>query len=173
MKVLATTPKTPTKKNYKRFKWPGTKSGKIGVRSTYCSTFAERKRARSVSAIARNFVAANNSMMYCPRCNNTHWVKTNHRNLKDRLAILLLRRPLRCIKCDRVRLGSIFLDFKPLGARKPKRKIARDNDISELKCPQCGSSVRRSHRRSIERLIFFIRAYRCLDCRTRFRTVRL
>lgn len=92
----------------------------------------------------------------------------------EQMAWLILRRPYRCIKCDRVQLGSVFLDFHLGGARKPKRKVARDHkDISKLKCPECGSAVRRSRRKGIEKLIFFARAYRCHECEARFRTYKL
>lgn len=110
-------------------------------------------------------------MMYCARCNNTHWVKMEPRRSADRLAMLRLKRPYRCIKCDRIQLGSIFLDFKWSKLAKPKRKIGRDKpNTSDLKCPECGGTVRRSRRRGIERLLFFTRAYRCSECATRFRT---
>ena len=113
-------------------------------------------------------------MMYCPKCNNTHWVKIKPRRLADRLAILRLKRPYQCIKCDRIQLGSIFLDFKWSSPRKPKRKIPRDKpNASDLKCPECGGSVRRSRRRGVERLLFFLRAYRCSQCEARFRTFKL
>jgi transcriptional regulator NrdR family protein len=113
-------------------------------------------------------------MMYCPRCNNTHWKPTEGRKLRERLAWLLLRRPYRCIKCERIQLASIFLDFQWPGPRKPRRKIARDQgDITELKCPECGGSVRRSRRRGIERLMFFAKAYRCSECTARFKTFKL
>src|SRR5690349_21775679 len=113
-------------------------------------------------------------MMYCPRCNNTHWVPTEGRDVLEQLAWVILKRPYRCIKCDRVQLGSLFLDFHLTGPRKPKRKIPRDKKkIQDLKCPECGSSVRRSRRRGLERLLFFTRAYRCSDCDARFRTFKL
>src|SRR5438094_328516 len=112
-------------------------------------------------------------MMYCPRCNNTHWVKIKARDYRDRLAILRLKRPYRCTKCDRTRLGSIFLDFTLSRPRKPKRKVPVDkSDTSVLRCPECGGGVRRSRRHAIERLLFFIRAYRCLQCKARFRTLK-
>lgn len=89
----------------------------------------------------------------------------------EQLALLLLRRPYRCIKCDRIQLGSIFLDFQWRGPRKPRRKVARDrDDITEMKCPECGGPVRRSRRRGFERLMFFSRAYRCSECEARFKT---
>jgi hypothetical protein len=109
-------------------------------------------------------------MIYCPRCNNTHWVTTRHRDWLDRLAILRLKRPYRCIKCDRVRLGTIFLDFGISRPRQTRRKLVENEDAPLLKCPTCGGVVRRAHRRMIERLLFFVRAYRCLECQSRFRT---
>jgi hypothetical protein len=113
-------------------------------------------------------------MMYCPRCNNTHWIRTKRKTILERISLLALKRPYRCKKCDRVQLGSIFLDFTLSGPRKPKRKIARDKkDSSDLKCPECGGNVRRSHRRGLERVLFFTRAYRCFDCEARFRTIKL
>jgi predicted RNA-binding Zn-ribbon protein involved in translation (DUF1610 family) len=39
----------------------------------------------------------------------------------------------------------------------------------ERKCPHCGSSeIARSHRRLPERLLFFVKPYRCNDCQRRF-----
>jgi uncharacterized protein with PIN domain len=113
-------------------------------------------------------------MMYCPRCNNTYWVRSRPRDVSERLAILRLKRPYRCTKCGRMRLGSIFLDFKWFGPRKPKRKFVRDKgSASSLTCPECGSGVRRSRRRALERVLFFLKAYRCVDCRARFWTLKL
>src|SRR5215831_1170163 len=113
-------------------------------------------------------------MMYCPRCNNTHWVKAAARDFCDNLSWLALTRLYRCIKCDGVQRGSVFLDFHLSTPRKPRRRIAWDRqDSSELICPQCGGGVRRSRRRGLEQLLFFSRAYRCLACEARFRTVRL
>src|SRR5258706_4973498 len=104
-------------------------------------------------------------MMYCPRCNNTHWDKIKGRHFKDHLAILRLKRPFRCTKCDRVRLGSVFLDFSWSRVRKSKRKPPISKSEAEnMRCPECGGGVRRSHRGTIERLLFFVQAYRCLHC---------
>src|SRR5262245_59789961 len=95
-------------------------------------------------------------MMYCPRCNNTYWIRIDPRGIKDRIAVLRLKRPYRCVKCERVRLGSIFLKFVE----------------PELKCPKCGSDVRRAHRSPWERMILIVRPYRCLKCQARFRKFR-
>ena len=114
-------------------------------------------------------------MMYCPRCNNTHWVTGEPRGLLDNLSWLVLRRRYRCIKCDHSRFGSVFLDFQTSKPLKPKRKIARDRkDITELRCPECGGeNIRRSRRRGFERLLLFSRAYRCAACEVRFRTIKV
>ena len=92
----------------------------------------------------------------------------------DRLAILRLHRPYLCIKCKRVRLGWVFLDFtlrRP--TLHPKRKIAFDKPhLVDLRCPECGGDVRRSRRTLIERMLIFIRPYRCLRCDVRFRTLK-
>jgi hypothetical protein len=112
-------------------------------------------------------------MMYCPRCNNTHWEPVEPRNFLDRLAILRLQRPYRCEKCDRVRLGWIFLDSnsKP---RKPRRKIPFATlRVEDMRCPECGGGVRRSRRNGLERWLIFIRVYRCMECRNRFRTLKV
>ncbi|MBI2149534.1 MAG: hypothetical protein HYU27_02870 [Acidobacteria bacterium] len=108
-------------------------------------------------------------MMYCPRCNNTHWVKTGKRRPEDRLAILRLKRPYKCIKCDRIQLGSIFLDYKwpKLFSRKKREKRSKA-DKEQVKCPHCGGAVRRSRRKGLERLLIFWRAYRCSQCDVRF-----
>jgi DNA-directed RNA polymerase subunit RPC12/RpoP len=107
--------------------------------------------------------------MYCPRCNNTHWLIARPRDWLDRLAILRLKRPYRCIKCERVRLGYIFLDFRTSRPRKREKK----QHESILKCPWCGGVVRRTHRKALERLLFFVRAYRCIECQARFRTFKV
>src|SRR5436190_23547463 len=110
-------------------------------------------------------------MLYCPRCNNAHWDKARARNMRDGFAILGLKRPYQCTKCNRVRLGWIFLDLKWESSPKPQRKKHRHKSkTAELKCPVCNSSANRSHRRGLERLLFFIKAYRCSKCEHRFRT---
>ena len=113
-------------------------------------------------------------MMHCPRCNNTHWTRTKARRAEDSLAILRLKRPYRCIKCDRIQLGSIFLDFKwPKISEKNRKRERRKKDSPNVKCPACGGEVRRSRRRGIERLLIFWRAYRCSHCDIRFRSLKL
>ena len=108
-------------------------------------------------------------MMYCPKCNNTHWVKTKPRHFTDRLGILRLKRTYKCIKCNRIQLGSIFLDFKWSTFSIAKRKKPRNKpNKPALKCPECGGNTRRSHRKGIERLMFFTKAYRCAECKARF-----
>jgi hypothetical protein len=47
-------------------------------------------------------------MMYCIDCRNTHWVPAKFKRLRDYVALLLLRRPYRCRKCDRIQSGFIF-----------------------------------------------------------------
>src|SRR5262249_47054940 len=106
-------------------------------------------------------------MMKCPGCNNTHWIRSAPRGFADRLAILRLKRPYRCLKCNSVRLASIFTDFTS-DPDEHKFNLAQ-TVMWELKCPECGGRVRRSRRNVLERLVFFVRAYRCLACRTRFR----
>jgi DNA-directed RNA polymerase subunit RPC12/RpoP len=89
----------------------------------------------------------------------------------DQLAWLVLKRPYLCIKCDRVQLGSVFLDFDWSRPRKSRHKTSRDKKESiEVNCPECGGIARRSRRRGLERLLFFSKAYRCSDCEARFRT---
>src|SRR5205085_8961955 len=95
-------------------------------------------------------------MMYCRRCNNTHWARIKPRGFRDHLAILSLRCPYRCLKCERVRLGWLFSDSK----KKPA-----------VTCPECGSKAQRTRRKPFERALLFIRAYRCLNCKARFRTL--
>jgi hypothetical protein len=82
-----------------------------------------------------------------------------------------LKRPYRCIKCDRIQLGSIFLDFSLPKPRKAKRGFKEDE--ANLKCPECGGNARRSRRRGIERFLFFAKAYRCFQCQARFRAIKL
>src|SRR5437867_4496560 len=112
-------------------------------------------------------------MMYCRRCNNTHWEKMKPRGVIERLALLRLKRPYRCTKCSRIKLGSIFLNFRPRKPSVRSRKERHHKKISDMKCPRCGAPVRRSHRRGLERLLFFTKAYRCGECETRFRSFRL
>ena len=92
----------------------------------------------------------------------------------EQIAFLVLKRPYRCIKCDRIQLGSIFLDFTLSRPRKPRRKKERkETPPLNLKCPECGGSVRRSRRHGVERLFFFAKAYRCSECEHRFRNISL
>jgi hypothetical protein len=108
--------------------------------------------------------------MHCPKCNNTNWVIAEHRSFMDRLAILRLKRPYQCIKCERIRLGWVFLRL--LSHATVSHSRPSDAKWDELKCPECGGDVRRSHRRTIDRMLFFLTPYRCLECRTRFRIVK-
>jgi hypothetical protein len=96
-------------------------------------------------------------MLYCPSCNDTHWKAT--RNLKI-LALLRLKKELQCGKCGKILLGSIFLNTE----RKPDRRTL---------CPACKAKAVRSRRKGIERLMFFIRVYRCQSCKNRFRKLQL
>jgi transposase-like protein len=56
-------------------------------------------------------------------------------------------------------LGSIFLNT---GNKAEKRTV----------CPSCNLRAIRSRRTGFERFFFFIRAYRCESCKSRFRKVR-
>src|SRR5688572_26240457 len=96
-------------------------------------------------------------MLYCPSCNDTHWKATRSRKL---LALLRLKKELQCGKCGKVLLGSIFLNTGNTADRRAR-------------CPACKAKAVRSRRKGIERLIFFIRAYRCQSCKNRFRKVQL
>jgi DNA-directed RNA polymerase subunit RPC12/RpoP len=75
------------------------------------------------------------------------------------LAAFTLKRTYRCLKCDKVMLGSIFLERRAGNRDKP----------SKIKCPQCGETTHRSRRSAIERIIPYLRAYRCSKCDSRFR----
>ena len=87
--------------------------------------------------------------------------------------LLLLERPYRCLKCNRIRLGSVFLSFTSSVPRMPRRKVIFDNPIRQnMRCPECGGDVRRAHRNVFEKVLIFVRVYRCINCRTRFRAVR-
>lgn len=96
-------------------------------------------------------------MLYCPHCNNTHWRATGTVRLLD---LLRLKRDLKCGKCGKVVPGSIFLDT---GDKKERR----------ITCPTCKATAIRSRRVGVERLLFFLRAYRCKECKHRFHRVRL
>ncbi len=110
-------------------------------------------------------------MMYCPRCNNTHWTRTEASRAADHFAILRLKRSYRCNKCGRIQLGSVFLDFKwpKLSEKKRKKSPPKKENV---KCPNCGGEVRRSRRRGLERFLIFWRAYRCSHCDIRFRSLK-
>jgi len=110
-------------------------------------------------------------MMYCRRCNNTHWERTKPQGLLERLAFLRLQRPYRCTKCGRIKFGSIFLNFKH--SKTSMRNLKEHHKSKEMKCPRCGGHVRRSHRHGIEKLLFFTKTYRCSECETRFRKFKL
>jgi uncharacterized protein with PIN domain len=105
-------------------------------------------------------------MMYCRRCNNTRWAEAEFRGAADRIALLILRRPYECAKCKRVRLGSIFLGFT--SSRSQKQKLETARDATNVKCPECGGTVHRCRRRTVERLLVYTRAYRCFKCEARF-----
>jgi len=100
-------------------------------------------------------------MLYCPGCNNTHWDTTKPRGITDVLAILLLQRPLKCTKCDRIRLGWIFTNFTVLPSLREREDF--------ITCPDCGGPASRAPRRRLERAVVVLRAYRCVDCKKRFR----
>jgi hypothetical protein len=97
-------------------------------------------------------------MLYCPRCNNTHWSPTEQTKL---LLLLRLKKELQCGKCGKVMPGSIFM--RTSGTEKERK----------VHCPSCTASATRSRRTGFERLLFFLRAYRCKECKTRFRRVHL
>jgi transposase-like protein len=97
-------------------------------------------------------------MLYCPSCNNTHWYTT--KNVKV-LAFLRLKKELKCGKCNKIVLGSIFLSTE--NGRKRSVTV----------CPSCKTSAVRSRRKGVERLLFFLRAYRCQACKIRFRKLQL
>jgi DNA-directed RNA polymerase subunit RPC12/RpoP len=106
-------------------------------------------------------------MLYCPRCNNTHWKRVAAKGAADRLLRLRLKRQYRCLKCDKVLTASIFADFEWHMFRSRPRRSA------EPRCPACGNSSRRSRRQLLERLFPFWRAYRCNECSRRFRAFQL
>ena len=109
-------------------------------------------------------------MMYCPRCNNTFWKTSERKTVMDYFSVLWFRRPYRCTKCDRIKHASIFLAWSDAPKRK-KIDFSKES-TSQLNCPECGGILRRSHRNLLERLFFVFRAYRCIDCRARFRSLR-
>jgi DNA-directed RNA polymerase subunit RPC12/RpoP len=111
-------------------------------------------------------------MMYCRRCNNTHWEKSEPQGLLEWLAFLRLQQPYRCTKCGRIKFGSIFLNFKRSNAAMRNSK-EQHRKSRVMKCPRCGGHVRRSHRKGIEKLLFFTKTYRCSECETRFRKLKL
>jgi DNA-directed RNA polymerase subunit RPC12/RpoP len=98
-------------------------------------------------------------MLYCPRCNNTHWTPAEMKGMRPLLAVLTLQRPYSCLKCGKITLGSVFLE---------RRSLNRDKS-PKVDCPRCGSATHRSRRQSVERLIPWLKAYRCSNCNSRFR----
>jgi DNA-directed RNA polymerase subunit RPC12/RpoP len=96
-------------------------------------------------------------MLYCKSCNNTHWTPTGKFKV---LAFLRLKRELRCGKCGKTALGSMFLDT---GSAKDRRVL----------CPTCKARSIRSRRTLLERLLIFVRPYRCQTCKLRFHRVHL
>jgi DNA-directed RNA polymerase subunit RPC12/RpoP len=96
-------------------------------------------------------------MLYCPGCNNTHWTPTGKFSV---LHFLRLKRELKCGKCGKIMLGSIFLDT---GSVKDRR----------VPCPECKARSSRSRRKGMERLLIFVRAYRCQECKHRFHRLHL
>jgi DNA-directed RNA polymerase subunit RPC12/RpoP len=96
-------------------------------------------------------------MLYCPSCNNTHWTATGNFNI---LAFLRLKRELKCGKCGKIVLGSIFVDTGVVKERK-------------VHCPACNARSKRSRRTGLVRLLIFVRAYRCQACKHRFHKVHL
>jgi DNA-directed RNA polymerase subunit RPC12/RpoP len=96
-------------------------------------------------------------MLYCPGCNNTHWTPTGKFKI---LAAIRLKRELKCGKCGKLKFGSIFLDT---GSVKDRRVL----------CPTCNSRSIRSRRTTWERLLVFVRPYRCQECKLRFHKLHL
>jgi len=87
------------------------------------------------------------------------------KTFRGRLMLLGLRREYRCLKCEKVLVGSIFMDTSTLKRSFRKRKESKPKLPA---CPACGKDVRRSHRKGLERLLPFWRVYRCKECRHRF-----
>jgi hypothetical protein len=107
-------------------------------------------------------------MLYCPRCNNTHWKALRPKNFSRRLLIFTLRRDYQCLKCDKVLLASLFHDedwFRSLFQLSPGKS---NSTYPEPVCPECGQTTHRARRKGLERIFFFGRAYRCSDCEYRF-----
>ena len=101
--------------------------------------------------------------MRCPRCNNTHWLPEPRRLASDYLKLLALKRPFRCLKCDKIMSGLFWLSE---GRSIPKKRSA------SRPCPKCGETTQRSRRRRLERVLVFWRAYRCGKCEVRFLSYR-
>lgn len=98
--------------------------------------------------------------MRCPRCNNTHWIPEPRQLATDYARLVVLQRPFRCLKCDKIMNGPFWLSG---GRSKPKNKQGAGRA-----CPKCGEPARRSRRRRLERMLIFWRAYRCGKCEVRF-----
>src|SRR5437016_405626 len=98
-------------------------------------------------------------MLYCRRCNNTHWKRIAPKTVAERLLILGLKRQYLCLKCNKVTVASIFADIDWHRSKSKKPKKAKSNPT--VKCPKCDGETRRSRRKGFERLVPFMRAYRC------------
>lgn len=108
-------------------------------------------------------------MLYCPRCNNSHWARVAAKTAAERLLVLVLRRRYRCLKCNKVMSASIFTDFKWPRLGIPRKKKHIKGTGKGTVCPKCGKAARRSHRLIWERLLLVMKTYRCTECRHRFR----
>ena len=102
-------------------------------------------------------------MLNCPRCHNNHWTLVGSKPASAALLLLTLRRRYRCLKCDRVMTASIF---RNMTGRTLLHGLKKRNFV---RCPTCGQPARRSHRRVFERMVPFLRVFRCNDCKYRFR----
>lgn len=110
-------------------------------------------------------------MLYCPRCNNTHWARVAAKTTNEQLLVIGLKRRYRCLKCDKILTASIFTDFRwprPASSRNKTKKKKSDSPA----CPKCQHETRRSRRKGVERLLVFGKVYRCDECGNRFWTFR-
>jgi len=113
-------------------------------------------------------------MLYCPRCNNTHWSRVQTNTFRQALLNVTLRNRYRCMKCEKVVVASMFTDMQWPRLRSRKKRKRKATQQQDPACPSCGkTATRRSRRKGLERLFPFWRAYRCTDCDHRFKVFAL
>ena len=108
-------------------------------------------------------------MLYCPRCNNTHWARMPLTTFGQYLLLLTFMQRFRCLKCEKVVVAHLLTDIRWPRLRLKRLLRGGRSHHDAPKCKKCGKETQRSHRSGKERLVPFVRAYRCTACQHRFR----